>query len=454
MYAIVDIETTGGRPRADKITEIAVVLYDGQEVKEEFSTLIDPEMPIPWRITQITGIDNKMVRGAPRFYEVAKRIFQMTEGKIFVAHNVSFDYNFIKAEFESLGGDFRRKKLCTVQMSRKLMPGKRSYSLGKLCTELGIENKARHRALGDALATTELFSQLLSLDGIRKDNLFSPGFLRQMNSTVDLDIIRDLPESTGVYYFYNKEGELIYVGKSIHIKSRVIDHLSNNSSKKAIEMKNMIHRVEWEETGSELVALLKESNEIKRHQPLFNRSQRRTYYAYGITESMDEKGYRALRVEKLTDDCHALISFSTKLTARNYLFRLVERHELCQGISGLYPKSGPCFHYTINQCRGACVGEEDVEEFNYRVQDAVNELTYIHRDFIIVDRGRTSEEKSIVLVEKGAYRGFGFIDNETGGGLPASELRDFIQPYEDNRDVQQIIRSYLHQKKVEKILEL
>ncbi|MEQ9063511.1 MAG: exonuclease domain-containing protein [Vicingaceae bacterium] len=452
MYAIVDIETTGGRSRGDKITEIAIVLHDGEKVTEEFSSLIDPETKILYRITQITGIDNKTVAGAPKFYEVAKRVFQMTENRIFVAHNVSFDYNFIRAEFESLGGEFKRKKLCTVQMSRKLIPGKRSYSLGNLCSDLGIENEARHRALGDAKATAKLFDHLLSLDGVNRENLFSPNFLRKMNTVVDLDMIRELPESTGVYYFFNKKDELIYVGKSIHIKSRVIDHLGNNASKKAIEMKNMIHRIEYEETGSELVALLKESNEIKRNQPLFNRSQRRTYYAYGITESLTNEGYRRLSIERLTEDVNPLISFSTKMSARSYLYRLIERHELCQGISGLYPSSGPCFHFTIRQCRGACIGEEPADEFNYRVNDAVNELTYVHRDFIILDKGRKAGEKSVILVEKGVYRGFGYVLEESDIG--PDDLRDRINHYEDNRDVQQIIRSYLHQKKVEKIMEL
>ena len=453
VYAIIDIETTGGSARSDKITEIAVVLYDGEKITEEFSSLINPEKKIPYRITQITGIDDKRVRDAPKFYEVAKRVFEMTQGRIFVAHNVSFDYNFIRAEFESLGGEFKRKKLCTVQLSRKLMPGKRSYSLGNLSVDLGIINEARHRALGDANATTKLLSHLLSLDGINRENLFTPGFLQKLNTVVNLDIIKELPNATGVYYFYNKDEELIYVGKSIHIKSRVVDHLSNTISAKAIKMKNMIHRIDFEETGSELVALLKESNEIKRNQPIFNRSQKRTYYSYGIVDTINEHGYRALRLERLTEDSNPLISFSSKLTAKEYLFRMIERHELCQQISGLFPEGGSCFQYRIKQCKGACVGEESVEEFNYRVNDAIAELSYHHRDFLILDKGRNENEKSIVLVERGVYKGFGFVnqDEQYSG---AEQLKDFVKSYEDNRDVQQIIRSYLNHKKVEKIVEL
>ena len=453
MYAIVDIETTGGRAKGEKITEIAIVIFDGNKVIQEFSTLINPERKIPYFITQITGIDDKMVQGAPKFYEVAKQIFELTEGMIFVAHNVSFDYNFIRAEFDSLGGIFKRKKLCTVQLSRKLMPGKRSYSLGKLCDEMGINNEARHRALGDAKATTLLFQHLLSLDGMNSNDLFSPGYLNALNTVVNLDIIQGLPEATGVYYFFDSNDHLIYVGKSINIKSRVIDHLSNNISKKAMDMKQQISRVDFALTGSELVALLKESEEIKRNQPKYNRSQKRTYYSYGITDTFDGEGYRALKVERLTNQSNPLISFSSKRTARNYLFTLVENHELCQSISGLYPSGGPCFHYNIKQCNGACIQEEAVEEFNYRVNDAVNELTYKHRDFMIVDEGRSKDEKSVILVENGVYKGFGFLEADEQIN-DAETLKSYVKTYEDNRDVQQIIRSYLNHKKVEKILEL
>lgn len=452
MYAIVDIETTGGRPGSDKITEIAIVLFDGEKIIREFSTLIDPERKIPYMITQITGIDDKMVRGAPKFYEVAREIFEMTENQLFIAHNVNFDFGFIKSEFESLGGEFKRKKLCTVQMSRKLLPGKRSYSLGNLCVDLGISNKARHRALGDALATTELFKYLLQLDGMTSDNLLTPGFLKELNTKVNLDIIQNLPEETGVYYFFDGNDELIYIGKSLNIKSRVISHLGNNTTLKSKKMQTQVCRIEYEITGSELIALLKESDEIKLKQPIYNRSQRRTYYSYGIVQDVNENRCKVLKVEKLHSKSDPLISFSTKQAAKEYLFRLVEKHELCQQISGLYPAGGPCFHFSIKQCKGACAGEESAEEFNYRVQDAVNELSYVHKDFVILDKGRNKNEKGVILVEKGVYKGFGFLNSEEKVEHPA-QFEEYINHYDDNRDVRQIIRSYLNNKKVEKILE-
>ena len=284
------------------------------------------------------------------------------------------------------------------------------------------------------------------------DNLLTPGFLKDLNTRVNLDLIRRLPEETGVYYFYDNRDELVYVGKSVNIRSRVISHLGNYNTGKALEMKQNVCRVEYEVTGSELVALLKESDEIKRRQPFYNRSQRRTYYAYGIVQSLNESGYIALRLEKITAGSTPLISFSTREAAREYLFRLVEKHGLCQQISGLYHSAGPCFQYTIHQCQGACIGEEAVEEFNYRAGDAVNELSYFNRDFVILDKGRSTDEKSVVMVENGVYKGFGFIGSDEQVDDPR-QFGSYISSFEDNRDVQQIIRNYIHSHRVEKIIE-
>lgn len=161
MYAVVDIETSGGRAQIDKITEIAIYIHDGRRVVDEFSTLINPEVSIPPFITNLTGINNQMVANAPKFYEVAKKIVLLTEGKLFVAHNAQFDYGFIQAEFKRLGYDYQRNTLCTVKMSRKIIPGLKSYSLGNLCQSVGIPINNRHRAAGDALATTKLLDLLL-----------------------------------------------------------------------------------------------------------------------------------------------------------------------------------------------------------------------------------------------------------------------------------------------------
>lgn len=169
MFAIIDIETTGNSFKYGQITEIAIFQHNGIEITDSFSSLVKPEMDIPLFITRLTGISNEMVKNAPHFYEIARKIVEMTAGKIFVAHNVHFDYKFVKEEFKRLGYEFNRKTLCTVQLSRKLMPGYKSYSLGKICAEKGIEINGRHRAAGDALATTKLFELLLKENDIRNN---------------------------------------------------------------------------------------------------------------------------------------------------------------------------------------------------------------------------------------------------------------------------------------------
>ncbi len=257
-FAIIDVETTGLHAAREKITEIAVLLHDGFQLIEEFSTLINPERKIPYRITQLTGINDQMVAGAPKFYEVARQIVELTEGAIIVGHNVNFDYSFLRSEFKSLGYDFQRKTLDTIKLSRKLIPGQPSYGLGKLCQALNITNSNRHRAAGDATATARLFEMLYTIDN-EPENIS----LRGVHASLNKSIIENLPEAHGVYYFYDSAGKLIYVGKSINIKSRVLQHLNNNSTRKAVEMKNNIADVDFKLTGNELISLLLESDEIK-----------------------------------------------------------------------------------------------------------------------------------------------------------------------------------------------
>jgi DNA polymerase III subunit epsilon len=172
MYAVVDIETAGGNAKTGKITEIAIFIFDGETITDSFTSLVDPECYIPQFITQLTGIDNQMVKDAPKFYQIAKKVVELTENRIFVAHNAPFDYGFIRKEFADLGYDFTRKTLCTVKLSRKYLPGFPSYSLGELCSQLNIPIKNRHRAAGDALATTHLLKKLLVAHDSKFPSLF------------------------------------------------------------------------------------------------------------------------------------------------------------------------------------------------------------------------------------------------------------------------------------------
>jgi DNA polymerase-3 subunit epsilon len=277
FYVIVDIETTGGSPKNSKITEIAMYKHDGIQIIDEYSTLINPEMNIPPFIVKLTGISDGMVSSAPKFFEIAKNIIDFSEGCIFVAHNVGFDYGILREEFKSLGYDYRRPHLCTVRTSRYILPGMESYSLGKLSNTLGIEINGRHRAGGDALATAHLFTLLFEKD---PSNLQT--FIQQevnpkiLHPNLDLEQLDELPSKVGIYKFYNEVNQLIYIGKSKDIKKRVEQHLRNNNTQKGIQMRQEIAKIEFELTGSELIALLLESDLIKTHQPIYNRMLRKS----------------------------------------------------------------------------------------------------------------------------------------------------------------------------------
>ena len=270
-YAIIDIETTGGSPKNSKITEIAIYKHDGEKIIDEYQTLIDPEMPIPPFIVQLTGISDKMVSEAPKFFEVAKKIIEFTEGCIFVAHNVGFDYGIMRIEFKTLGYDYRLPHLCTVRTSRYVLPGKDSYSLGKLTRSLGIQLVGRHRAGGDAFATAQLFTLLMKTDPNNLENFVQEEVNpKRLHPNLNLATLEEIPNKTGVYRFFNDTNQLIYIGKSIHIKKRIEQHLRNNKTLKAVKMQKEISRIEFELTGSELLSLLKESILIKEHQPIYN----------------------------------------------------------------------------------------------------------------------------------------------------------------------------------------
>lgn len=331
-YVIVDIETTGGSPKNSKITEIAMYKFDGEQIIDEYITLLDPQMPIPPFIVQLTGITDSMVEGAPKFFEIAKDIVEFTENCIFVAHNVGFDYGIIREEFKSLGYDYRRPHLCTVRASRYVLPGYDSYSLGKLSRSLGIEIKGRHRAGGDALATTKLFEIIFQrTEGDLKNFITQELNPRQLHPNLSLEDLEQIPNKPGVYRFYNEVNQLIYIGKSIHLRKRVDQHLKNVKTKKGIQLQKEIARVEFELTGSELIALLREAMLIKQHQPIYNRMLRRSSFPYGLFSYTDNFGYEHLYVERIAKNSELPISsFTTKKEGTVFLERAVEDYDLCQ----------------------------------------------------------------------------------------------------------------------------
>lgn len=453
MYAILDIETTGGKYNEEGITEIAIYKFDGHKVVDQFISLVNPEIPIQPFVVNLTGINNEMLRQAPKFYEVAKRIVEITEGTIIVAHNASFDYRILKTEFSRLGFEFERETLCTVELSKKLLPDVQSYSLGKLVRELGIPMSDRHRASGDAQATVTLFKLLMSRDSKKEiiSNTVRMEPKRQLDSKL-LRIIEKIPGETGVYYMHREDGTIIYIGKSRNLKKRIVQHFTSDN-RKSKKIQEEVYTVTFEKTGSELIALLKESEEIKINKPIYNRALRRTLYQYQLNSYVDENGYINLKIEKADARKKAITTFSNFQQAKNALFKISETYGLCQKLTGLYQTKTACFSYTIRECAGACIGQESPEAYNHRITDFLQKHSFENKSMLIIDRGRTIDERSVVYIEKGTFKGIAFFNlnfqiNNT------EVLKSLITPMSHNRDAQHIIQSYLRKQKGLKIVEL
>jgi DNA polymerase-3 subunit epsilon len=455
-YAVVDIETTGSYTGSDKITEIAILIHNGKKVIDRFQTLINPESYIPAWITSLTGISNEMVANAPRFFEVAKDIYQKLDGRVFVAHNVNFDYNFIRQEFKSLGGDFNSKKLCTVRLSRKIFPGFPSYSLGNLCKQLGIKINDRHRAFGDAEATAKVLSLLIKNDagGQIENALKRSSGDAFLPPNLPKEVFDSLPENPGVYYFNDSKGNVIYVGKANNIKSRVKGHFTPGSdTTQKRRMIDEIHRITYELCGNELVALLFEANEIKRLWPVFNRQQKKTGLNYGIFQYEDKLGYQRFAISRILKDAQPLVSFRSMIEAREFLHRKSSEFSLCPKLCGLQTSTGACFDYGIRQCDGACIGKEKPNSYNKKVMAAMQALSTSDQSVAIIGKGRNDNESTVVWIEHGIYKGFGFFDNDINANDLLS-LKSCVKSYPDNQDIQRILRIYLQRDRQYKIIPL
>jgi len=453
LYAILDIETTGGKYNEEGITEIAVYKFDGHKVVDQFISLINPEIPIQPFVIGLTGINNDMLKNAPKFYEVAKRIVEVTDGAILVAHNARFDYRILRTEFDRLGFDFERQSLCTVELSKKLIPGLPSYSLGKLVRSLGIPLSGRHRASGDAQATVKLFKLLLAKDSekeILKSSVRNAPKLQMDKKLVQL--LDELPSITGVYYLHNADGDIIYIGKSKNIKKNVNKHFTSEN-KKSLEIQKEVASVSYEATGNELNALLKENEEVKKNKPKYNKALKRNIFSHALYQSKDKDGFIHLRIGKLDRRKKYITAYANLQQARIALENILQEFELCQSYTGLYTGTGGCFNSGIKKCHGACIGEEHVIEYNERVNQVLQKHSYENQNMLVIDRGREIDEKSALLVEEGQFKGIGYFN--LNYQLNNREIiNSIITPMENSRDAQQIIQSYLRKNKRLKVIML
>lgn len=437
-YAIVDIETTGGNASGSRITEIAIIIHDGKKIVERWETLVNPQKEIPPAIFALTGITNEMVSTAPIFDLISDKVLELLKDRVFVAHNVNFDYSFVRNELELSGFKWTARKLCTVRAARKIKPGLPSYSLGRLCNSLDIPLENAHRAGGDANATAILFSRLLDWDDtkvietmIKKtatDQRLSPHL-----PPTDFDA---LPEKTGVYYFYDQYKKVIYVGKAVNIKKRVASHFSgHNINSQRQNFLRDIHGISFEVCATELIALLLECTEIKKLWPTYNRALKRFEFNYGLYEYEARSGYRYLAVGKLSKGQSCIESFNSLHTAINVLMQLKEQfsidHRFCNfGIPEL-PQANKKDLEIL----------PDLDSHNEQIEQALNHLVSKRESFAIIDKGRTQEEKSIVYVENGHFYGMGYLSSDIIIN-EITELKEHVTRYASNQYIMQLITAY------------
>lgn len=423
MYSIIDVETTGGKFNEEGITEIAIYKFDGNKIVDQFISLLNPEIPIQPFVQQLTGIHNKMLCNAPKFFQVAKRILEITDETILVAHNSSFDYRMLKIEFDRLGYQFIIPQLCTVNLSKKLIPEMESYRLGKLVKSLGIPLSNRHRAAGDAMATVELFKLLLIKD--KNKEIVNKLIKKEDKKTTNkfAIITKELKNITGIYYIYNEIGEIIYIGKSKSIKNRVNQHLTGNSNK-SLKIQLEINSVSFESCGNELIALLKESDEIKVHKPKFNKLLKKEIVKFGLELCIDTKNMKFLRIIHYEQNCNYIETYSSLKNAKKRLISIKEKYDIKDSKT------------LIN---------------NIKIDNFIKELSFPYSNMIIIDKGRNVDEKSVILIKESKYVGFGYF-NLNYQITNYNILESLISKTNSCQSYDKLIISYIKKNKVEKII--
>lgn len=452
-YAIVDIETTGGYASGSCITEIAIRIFDGKEVIDRFDSLIRPQYRIPSYITALTGIDYDMVCDSPAFEAVAGEVFALLNGRVFVAHNVNFDYSFLKYQLEEVGYKYSAPKLCTVRMSRKICPGLRSYSLGNLCNALAIPIEDRHRAGGDADATLILFSKLLTWDeeGVIPAMLKKGSKEEQLPPNLDKADFDLLPGQPGVYYFSDKKGKVIYVGKAKNIKKRVSQHfMGSNSGRQRQNFMREIYGIHFELCGTELMAFILEAIEIKRIWPKYNRALKKYEPKFGLFMYEDLQGYKRLVIGKYNKSHLPVQVFTTREGGRNKLYDLVRSFKLCAALCRL----GSC--ELCNQVDKRkdllCSAGDPPEVYNQKVDKALSFLKEETPGFYIMDKGRSKSEKSCIWVENGNFYGMGYIKNEEEVHS-LEDIKDRLTKHVSSHYIMQLIISFMR-KNPDKVFKL
>ncbi|MNZ13027.1 hypothetical protein D3C78_299110 [compost metagenome] len=434
-FAIVDIETTGGNAKSSRITEIAIVIHDGNRVLHRWETLVNPGVEIPNSIFALTGIDNEMVADAPLFEDVAPEIYALLKDRVFVAHNVNFDYSFIRFQLQEAGIDWSSIKLCTVRYARKIKPGLLSYSLGRLCDYLDIPIENRHRAGGDADATAILFAYLRALDTTQvfQEMIKHKAIDQRFPPHLDRKEFEQLPDTAGVYYFHDRNGKVIYVGKAVNIKKRVLSHFTgNNIQAQRQNFLKEIYHISYESCGTELMSLLLECAEIKRLWPKYNRALKRYEPKFGLFCYEDQNGYLHLAIGKMNriQDCIQL--FQREYDAIQLLQSFMKEGEI----------STQFCHFGTASLAVKSISRTDLPDkalHNTRVERCIDEWLKKRPSYVFIDKGRSIEERSCIVIENGRFYGMGYIDLY-GQYADLADIRTKVKVYPSNHYMMELVR--------------
>lgn len=444
MYAIIDVETTGGSPSADRLIEIAVFVFDGERITDSFSTLLNPKRPIDPYVTRLTGITAEMVSEAPLFEDIHQRLLEMTHENIFVAHNVKFDFGMIRQEFKRLGIDFNRKQLDTVNLARKALPGFSSYSLGNICDSIGISISDRHRAYGDAEATVKLLATILAKPSSAK-------YIEiELNHGIDFDLlppylskaeIEKLPEDAGVFYYKDEVGKVLYLDGSKNIRKKVITDFSKPADgPERKRMFELMRAIDYELSGNELVAKLLAHRELKRHIPEFNKKPKVQVFTHGIFLDKDEAGFIQLKIHPLDwPNGELIMRFASKAVANKILSKIIKDNNLYSWFA------------VRSKMKEKGIDAKAQQNYNTNLEKAARRHLYKHGSFFIIGAGIHPDEHAAIWVEKNVYKGIGYFNPELTEATP-DNLKEIIKSDEDDLETQKIIRAQMRKLKNYKII--
>lgn len=448
MYAVLDIEATGGKKGEEDIIEVAIYRFDGKKITDQMISLVCPERQIDPFVQKLTQITPKMVRTAPKFHELAKRIIEITEGAILVGHNVEFDYRMLKQEFRKLGYSYYRETIDTVPLSEKYFPDVESYSLGKLSKSLGIPVSGRHRAAGDARATIEIFKLLLDKDSAK--NIAKFVVEPKKSAGRFSEHYQELPNCEGLFYILNAENEVIYLSRTPNLALSVRKLLTGKTAL-SNQVRMNFERVKHEITGNDLLSRIKEYHEIKKLQPRFNSPNQDFPYCLSLSK---KNGYSILRIERLKKSIREIVfGISNFRSAREILSLITEDYNLCPKMNGLTSEDGKCLSYSVGECGGACEGVEDQEVYNQRVQDFLDKIKLEDRNFLLKGLGRKRGEHSFIWVKNGVLMGYGFY--EFHHQIKTEKLlRERMTQVESDFNTLSLIQRFLFSERYEELIDL